>query len=121
MAFGTEIILITLATGSAYAVLMFVMKRDVTKKSVRGATLFTVAFSLFALGTTDIGFHNTESSLATSFLLIAVLGGGFLVSKLGKARELLEADEVEIARNIGVVLFAVLTIHWLTTVYFLAF
>lgn len=121
MAFGIEITLITLAAGCAYAVLMFVMKREVTKKSVKVASLLTVSFSLFAMGTTDIGFMGTESSLATSLLLIAVLSGGFLISKLGKARELLEADEIEIARNVGVVMFAVLIIHWLSTIYFLAF
>lgn len=121
MAFGIEIVMITLATCSAYAVLMFVLKREVTKKSVRVATLLTVSFSLFALGMTNVGFMNTESSLATSLLLIAVLSGAYLVSKLSKARELLEANEIELARNIGVVLFAVLVIHWLSTVYFLAF
>lgn len=121
MSFGIEILFITLATGSAYAVLMYVLKREVTKKSIRATALFTVAFALFALGTTNVGFMDTQSSLATSLLLIAILSGGFLVSKLGKAGEQLQAHEVDLAKNIGIVLFSVLTIHWLSTVYFLAF
>jgi len=121
MEFGIELVLITLATGSAYAVLMYVLKREVAGKPVRIAGSLAFIFTLLALTGFDRGFDSVDTILNTSLLFVALITSMYLLLSLRKAGDMLEAGAITVVKNTGSILFVVSTINWLLTVYFLAF
>ena len=121
MAFGLELISLTLAAGSAYAILMFVLKREVQKKPVVLTTSLTVLFTAVAMVSSYEGFSSIELGLSTGFLGVALLLGMSLLVKLRKAEQTLNQTTNDIAKNIGMFLFTLLCADWLIMIYFLAF
>ena len=121
MEFSIELVSITLAASSAYAILMFVLKREVAKKPVIVTTTTTIVFTALALVMSYRGFATIETGLPIGFLGLALVLGLALLGKLKKTSSPMDAVSVEIAKNIGMFLFTLLCANWLITIYFLAF
>lgn len=125
LSFAFFIFVATVAAGSAYAILMSVLKREVLTRWVQGESWLTAVASMLTLVLSLNTLFNTSElihKLPGLLLVLSVILSVYLALKLLKVREAtLSPKYAALAKSIGIALFSLLSAHWLVFIYLLAF
>ena len=125
MIFGLSILMTTFAASSSYAILMSVLKKEVSKQWVLWESVVTAFASFAVVGLSFRQFlvgDDLLEKVPTILMLVALVISLMLVIKVRLVEEqTVPAERVSILRSRASALFTFIIVSWLGTVALLAY